>query len=253
MKNILVLGCSFFLWSLLLGVNVYGQDPLTKGRTVFVTGMIYDSQTEEPLSNTSFSINGKHIFASNELGRFSFFANPGDSVLFSYIGYYPNRLVVPDTLTSNEYVMGVFMHSETIRLGEIIILPRAENSSIIVNRVVSQQEAKRIAQRNVDKAVYEGLTQPATQSDAIGNAKRTMRINQIRLENKGMLATPENSVSLSTRSYMGNSIIFGSPISTPNRVEKEMISNSEVEILLYHFNSIKDSLANIINDPFRIP
>jgi len=219
------------------GFTVTGQKNQSKPlKSVFITGISYDSRTLEPLSNTTFKINNKNSFATNESGRFSFFGSPQDTIIFTYLGYQPSRLIVPDTLISEEYVMGVFMREQPIKLAEIIILPRTSPTSMIITPVQTDQNAMNIAQSNVDKAVVEGLTKAPKTYDAEMNAKKTMRTNQMRTEYKGMLVSPENSVGLSTQSYQTFNVIFGSPISTPNKVAKEMITNSENKILLNHFD-----------------
>jgi hypothetical protein len=209
------------------------------GKSVFITGMVYDSKTQEPLGNTNYRINKNQGFVANELGRFSFLGSPGDSVIFSYVGYHTNRLVVPDTLKSEEYVMGVFMHEETVKLSEIIIFARIPTNSIMVTPVQSDEKAKNLAQSNIDKAVVESLTQSPKVYDAAMNAKQTMRTNQMRAEYKGMLVSPENSVGISSQNYRTNSLIFGSPILSRGRMAKEMITSSESAILLGHFEALK--------------
>lgn len=223
-----------------LGNDAVGQDSFKKNvKSIFITGITYDSQTHEPLSNANFKVNNKIGFTTNETGRFSFFGFPRDTIVFTFIGYQPSKLVIPDTLKSDEYVMGVFMHEQAIKLAEIIILPRKATTSMMINPVKTDQQTMNIAQNNVDKAVVEGLTRSPKVYDSDMNAKKTMRTNQMRAEYKGMLVSPENSVSISTQSYRTYNIIYGSPISTPNRVAKEMITNSESAILLKQFDAVK--------------
>ncbi|NEW82219.1 MAG: hypothetical protein GZ094_07625 [Mariniphaga sp.] len=222
-----------------LGAVSFGQDISKKiGKSVFITGITYDSNTREPLSNTNFNVNNKNIFTTNELGRFSFFGSPSDTILFTYMGYQPTKFIVPDTLKSEEYVVGIFMYEQPIKLAEIIILPRTPISSIIITPVKTDQKTMDIAQGHVNDAVVKGLTQPVKVYDADMNARKTMRNNQTRMEYKGMLVSPENSVGLSTQSYRTYSMIYGSPISTPHKIAKEMITNSESSILLQHYEAI---------------
>jgi hypothetical protein len=204
-------------------------------KSVFITGITYDSNTKEPLSNAYFKINNKNIFETNEAGRFSFYGLPGDTVVFTYMGYQPNYLVLPDTLESEEYVMGVFMHEQSIKLAEIIILPRISSKSIVITSVATDQKTMDIAQNHVNDAVVKGLTERTKVYDSDMNAKKTMRNNQMRIEYKGMLVSPENSVGLSTQSYKTYNIIYGSPIITYGRADKEMITNNESGLLLKHF------------------
>lgn len=221
-----------------LGANVYGQDhPVSNGKSVFITGITYDSKTHEPLPNAIFKVNNKFSFATNEAGRFSFTGSPSDTIVFTYMGYQPSMLVIPDSLKTEEYVMGIFMNEQAIKLNEIIILPRMASTSIMINQVKTDQQTLDIAQNNVDKAVVEGLTRAPKVYDAEMNAKKTFRTNQMRAEYKGMIVTPENSVGLSTQSFKTNNIIYGSPIITLHRAAKEMITNSESAILLQHFEA----------------
>lgn len=222
-----------------LGEKSNGQEiPLKSAKPVFITGITYDSKTHEPLSNTNFKVNNKSIFTTNELGRFSFFGSPSDSIEFTYMGYQPTMLVVPDTLKSGEYVVGVFMYEQPIKLAEIIILPRMPETSMIITQVKTDQKTMDIAQGHVNDAVVKGLTQYSKVYDADMNAKKAIRNNQMRTEYKGMLVSPENSVGVSTQSYRTYSIIYGSPITTPHKIAREMISNNESAILLEHFEAI---------------
>ena len=225
-----------------------GQENLKKfNRSVFITGFTADAKTLEPLSNTNFKINHLISNTTNESGRFSFFGNANDTIVFSYLGYHSTRLIVPDTLKSEEYVMGVFMRADTVKLAEIIILPRNASTSIMIVPIKTDQNAMDRAQNNVDKAVVEGLTKAPKVYDADMNAKKTMRTNEMRAQYKGMLVTPENSVGMSTQSYKTFNVIFGSPITTQRKLAKEMITSSESAILQSHFEALK-RLAIPIND-----
>jgi len=222
------------------GESAKGQDnPKTSGKSVFITGITYDSKTLEPLSGTHFRVNRKSGYSTNEIGRFSFFGSPRDTVVFSYMGYQSTRLIVPDTLKSEEYVVGVFMYEQAIKLAEIIILPRIASKSIIIIPVATDQRTMDIAQNHVNNAVVKGLTQSVKVYDADMNAKKTMRTNQMRIEYKGMLVSPENSLGLSTQSYQTYHMLYGSPIITSGSTARAMISNSESTILLKHFESAK--------------
>jgi hypothetical protein len=232
-----------------LEVVTFGQNiPNKSAKSVFITGITYDSKTREPLSNANFKVNNKSIFTTNELGRFSFFGSPSDTILFTYMGYQPTKLVVPDTLKSEEYVVGIFMYEQPIKLAEIVILPRLPETSIMITPVKTDQKTMDIAQSHVNDAVVKGLTQQVKVYDADMNARKTMHNNQTRMEYKGMLVSPENSFGLSTQNYRTYSIIYGSPISTPHKIAKEMVSNSESAILLEHFEA-----ANRLMFPAEAP
>jgi hypothetical protein len=233
-----------------------GQNNLKTGiSSVFITGITYDSKTLEPLASTRFRINNRKGFNISESGSFSFNGSPGDTLYFSYIGYQPTRLIVPDTLKSAEYVMGVFMEPDTVKLAEIIILPRMPLTSIMISPVKTDQKTMDIAQSNVDKAVVEGLTRSPKVYDADMNVKKTMRTNQMRAEYSGMLVTPENSVGISTQSYRNYHILYGSPVISSNTEAKILITSYESDILLEHFEALKRlrQQPEIVTDSIKAP
>ena len=226
-----------------LGSSTKGQVIPNKGnKSIFITGIAFDSKTKEPLSNANFSINSKNSFATNESGRFSFYGFPNDTVVFTYLGYQHATLIVPDTLKSEEYVMGVFMREQAIKLAEIIILRRITPSSMIITPVKTDQRTMDIAQNHVDKATVEGLTRAPKVYDADMNARKTMRTNQMRTEYKGMLVTPENAVGISTQSYKTFNMIYGTPIRSSGRVPREMVTSNESNLLLKHFEDTKSTI-----------
>ncbi len=227
--------------------------PEKKVKSVFITGIAFDSKTKEPLSNASFSINRRSMFSTNESGRFSIYGLPNDTIVFNYLGYQPTRLIVPDTLNSDEYVMGVFMREQAVKLAEIIILRRVNTSSIIITPVPTDQNTMNIAQNNVDKATAEGLTRAPKVYDADMNARKTMRTNQMRAEYKGMLVTPENAVGISTQNYRTYNIIYGSPVISNGRAAREMITSRESELLIQHYEDSQRArnLSNAIPDTIK--
>ena len=227
----------------LLVISVEGQvNPVKNPKSVFITGIAFDSQTMEPLSKANFSINHQFRLATNETGRFSFYGFPNDTIVFTYLGHQPTTVIVPDTLKSQEYVMGIFMKEQSVKLAEVIILRRISSPSIIIKPVQTDQNTMNIAQNNVDKAVVEGLTRAAKVYNSDMDVRLTMLTNQIRNEYKGMLVSPENSFGLSTQSYKTYRVIYGLPVIASGKKEKELISSSECEILLRHFEAVRKAM-----------
>ena len=162
-----------------------GQESKPTDGKLVITGSIFDSETREPLPNAYFSINEKPGYVANELGRFLIKGNPGDKITYSYLGYANFEVQIPDTLAAVEYLVGIFMTKDTIMIPEVVIFPRTTGSSIVTQVNVDAQMLGN-AQANVDKAVVQGLTQPVKEYDADMNAKRTMRVYQMRAQNKGL-------------------------------------------------------------------
>jgi hypothetical protein len=72
------------------------------------------------------SIYSKHLrrgAASDHRGIFSIISAPGDTVFFSAIGYKSTLLTIPSTATGNHYITDVIMVTDTIQIGEVLVLP----------------------------------------------------------------------------------------------------------------------------------
>ena len=228
----------------LSGISLTAQiNPVRIPKSIFITGIAFDSQTLEPLPKANFSINHRNRLSTNETGRFSFYGFPKDTVIFTFLGHQPTTLIVPDTLKSEEYVMGVFMREQAVKLAEIIILRRINSPSIMIKPVQTDQNSLNIAQSNVNKAVVEGLTRSPKAYNADMNARLTILTNQIRTEYKGMLVTPENIFGLSTQGYKTYRVIYGLPVIASGKKSKELITNSESEILIQHFEAVNRAIT----------
>lgn len=72
------------------------------------------------------SIYSKHLrrgAASDHRGIFSIISTPGDTVFFSSIGYKPTLLTIPVTATGDHYTTDVILVTDTIQIGEVLVLP----------------------------------------------------------------------------------------------------------------------------------
>jgi len=72
------------------------------------------------------SIYSKHLrrgAASDHRGIFSIISIPGDTVFFSAIGYKSTLLTIPVTISGNHYITDVMMVTDTIMIGEVLVLP----------------------------------------------------------------------------------------------------------------------------------
>jgi len=233
------------LMSMTLVTEVVGQMNSPKKNKIFITGAVYDSETKEPLTNAHFSVQKSGNFSTQTSGKFSLFGMPGDTISYNYLGYNELRVIIPDTLKEVEYLMGVFMPKDTFLIPEIIIFPRIENYPSIVSEVKVDERMINQAQKNVNKGVYQGLTQPVKKYDADMNAKNTMRGYEMKAQYKGLLITPENSAGLSTSNYQTHYLQFGSPLIRANKITYEMIRQNEIELLLVNHEAMKiDSIKS---------
>jgi hypothetical protein len=126
---------------------------------IFFHGIVMDANTLLPVSNSQISINRDFTSVSATDGTFSFFVNRNDTVLFKHLGYKPTQFFVSDTLAGKDFVAGVFMKSDTLLIGEVVIIPRFINiKSQILNSPSKVPQTMNNAVYNVANAAYQGRT-----------------------------------------------------------------------------------------------
>jgi hypothetical protein len=118
-----------------------------------------DATTLTPISNSQILINRKYSAVANPDGRFAFFVNTHDSVLFKHLGYKQTLLYVSDTLVGKDFVAGIFMNSDTLSIGEVVIIPRFNNlKSLIMNSPSKVPATMDNARYNIAVSGYQGRT-----------------------------------------------------------------------------------------------
>ena len=60
---------------------------------------------------------------TGENGIFSLISTPGDTLLFTTIGYKPGIFIIPDHITYPRYSIDVEMQMDTINIGSVLVLP----------------------------------------------------------------------------------------------------------------------------------
>jgi hypothetical protein len=135
-----------------------------------LTGIIRDASTLEPLENSQITINGRYRVSSDETGSFSLQVNRRDTVIFSLLGYKDETLILSDTLAGPEFVAGVYMNSDTLSIGEVVIIPRLRSlkSDILKAPVYSTPELEN-ARYNLEVAAYQGRVTTGSLGDPSSN------------------------------------------------------------------------------------
>jgi len=91
---------------------------------ISVSGIIVDEAHLVTVPFVSVSLIGSaYGTAGMENGFFSIVAHPGDTLLFSSLGYEPVFLVVPDTLSRFRWSTVIEMRRDTVMLEEAVIYP----------------------------------------------------------------------------------------------------------------------------------
>lgn len=142
-----------FLWVCGWGYAA-GQRLHDPGRILF-SGVVLQADEGKPLPHVTCRYGEGRAALSDEEGRFRFAAGRGDTVLFTFVGMKACRVVIPDTLSGQEYMVGVFMYPDTILLSE----------ALIVRRFVDNRGMLGYARSNMERILMQAFT-PVEEMDA---------------------------------------------------------------------------------------
>lgn len=107
---------------LLWGSVVWAQQLPVK-EDIYFSGVVVDAGTTRPLVDVNCRWKNS-ITTTDAMGRFAFYTQGGDTIRFSHVGFEAYEVVVPDTLLTGEYILAVFMSSDTIQLPEVVVVHR---------------------------------------------------------------------------------------------------------------------------------
>jgi hypothetical protein len=139
--------------------SCFCQQTDNSGVRILFRGVVMDANTFSLISNSQILINRNFSSVSNVDGTFAFFVNKHDSVLFKHLGYKSTLFFVSDTLAGKDFVAGIYMHSDTVSIGEVIIVPRFTNlKSEIMNAPSKVPSIMDNARYNVAISGYQGRT-----------------------------------------------------------------------------------------------
>lgn len=154
-KNELRYFLFILFYALIFSVKAYCQEPAEKNITF--RGIVRDADSFTPLADAQIMINGEFSAVSANDGTFDFFAFRKDTVLFRMLGYKPELFYVSDTLYGKEFIIGVYLHMDTLSAGEVVIVPRLMNlKSEILNSPGKTPPEFENARYNVAVSAYQG-------------------------------------------------------------------------------------------------
>jgi hypothetical protein len=153
MKRVIVILFAYFMLICHGFSQGYGKE---RGLILF-HGMIMDAKTESPLAGSQVIINRSFASVSDVEGKFAFYVNMKDTVVFSRLGYKSTVLYISDTLSGKEFIAGVYLHTDTLSIGEVIIVPRLVNlkSDLLRPRPEASADVEN-AKYNMAVSAYQG-------------------------------------------------------------------------------------------------
>ena len=111
------------LFFIFLSPIVCAQRVVVSDSVVF-SGVVFDTQDSQTLPNVTCRYGECKATISDQMGCFVLKIGRKDTVRFTFVGYKPCTVVMPDTLLEDRYMMGVFLSPDTLQLSEALILRR---------------------------------------------------------------------------------------------------------------------------------
>jgi hypothetical protein len=156
--------------TLIISYSGICQEKESSGIRILFQGLVMDASTLTPIPNSQIMINRAFSSVSGNDGTFAFYVNRKDTVVFKRLGYKSTMMYVSDTLTGNEFIAGVYMNTDTLAIGEVIIIPRFRNlKSEILNSKSKTPSTFENARYNVAVSAYQGRTNKGTLGNPTDN------------------------------------------------------------------------------------
>lgn len=177
---------------LLFITSVFAQDKSQANKLVQFSGIVTDADSNMVVpyvTITNLSNKGQK-YSANYQGFFSFVANPGDTVMFSAVGFTSKVLSLPKIIADNKYTARVQLKSEIVYLKTVRVNPWATveefNKDFLSMKIADDDMA--IAKKNLSRQSINGmkLTLPRDAQE-ISNAN--YRYNFDRMVNVNMRQT----------------------------------------------------------------
>jgi hypothetical protein len=170
----------------------FGQVKEEKDARIIFHGMVMDASTLAPISNSQILINSNFSSVSNVDGTFSFYVNRKDTVLFKHLGYKQTSLFISDTLKGLEFVAGVYMQTDTLMIGEVVIVPRFTNLKFEIMKAPKRVPATfENARYNVAVSAYQGRTTQGKLGDPSANYEYLHQKQRIAAYEKGQIPSDQ--------------------------------------------------------------
>ena len=107
--------------------SVFAQQITKEKQLIQFAGIItdVDSNTVVPYVTVTNLTNKEQRYAANYKGYFSFIAHPGDTILYSAVGYKDLLLAIPPQINDSKYTVMIKMKAEIVNLPTVRVYPWA--------------------------------------------------------------------------------------------------------------------------------
>lgn len=155
MKQTIIISICIFL-SL---AELFSQENENKNY-VQVDGIVYDEDGDPIRYVNIISRSLRTGTDSDNFGIFSLISTPGDSILFTAVGYKPGIFIMPKEINFPRYSIDIEMIMDTINIGSVLVLPwktYGEFVNAVIAYVPPETELIRNMERNlatIERQIY---------------------------------------------------------------------------------------------------
>ena len=112
--------------------SVFAQQVTKEKPLIQFTGIItdVDSNSVVPYVTVTNLTNKEQRYAANYKGYFSFIAHPGDTILYTAIGYKDLLLPIPSEINDSKYTAMIKMKAEIVNLPTVRVYPMGNSRGI---------------------------------------------------------------------------------------------------------------------------
>lgn len=176
----------------LFSLSTFAQQKRTQEKLIQFSGIITDIDSTNVIpyvTITNLSANSKRVGADYR-GYFTFIVNPGDTILFTAIGYKKFSTVIPESTPDNKYTIMVKLKSNVVDLPSVRVFPWATTEEFTREFLTMKlaDDDMAIAKKNLSKASINGLIQTLPR-DGQEISSQNYRYNFDRMVNKNMVQT----------------------------------------------------------------
>ncbi len=165
----------------LMWISMFAQEDKRK-IYIQVDGIVYDTENSPVRYVNIISRIMRNGTETDENGIFSLISTPGDTLLFTTIGYKPGIFVLPDDLTYPRYSIDVEMQMDTINIGSVLVLPwktYGEFVQAVVEYIPPQQQLTLNMEANlaiIERQIYSDMKVSPDMGYRYAMARETDRV-----------------------------------------------------------------------------
>jgi len=182
---------NFTILLLFLVLGAFAQQKPSGNKLIQFSGIITDVDSNRVVPYVTMSnLNTNEQRSANYKGYFSFVAHPGDTIVYTAVGFTKTQVVIPFELAEDKYTALVKMKSEIVYLPTVNIYPWAtaeEFTKDFLSMKVADDDLE-IAKKNLSRKSLIGMGQTLSR-DAGEISSINWRLNHDRALNKNMVQT----------------------------------------------------------------